>query len=200
MKIAILGWGSLIWDPRKLQLATEWMEGGPILSIEFSRISENGRLTLVIDEKHGADVPTRYALSSLGDVDEAVTDLQKREGTPNRDRIGFVDIASGRTSERAWTKHPVTCERIRAWAGERKLDSAVWTALEPNFEEKAGKPFSADAVVRYLSHLAEERKALAFAYIQNAPAEITTPARKRVEAKFGLLRAIPESTFTALDR
>ena len=200
MKIAILGWGSLIWDPRKLQLATEWMKGGPILSIEFSRISDNGRLTLVIDEQHGADVPTRYALSSLGDVDEAVSDLQKREGTPNRNRIGFVGIASGRTSKRARTKHPVACERVRAWAGEKKFDGVVWTALGPNFEEKAGEPFSADAAARYVNHLAEETKALALAYIQNAPAEIITPVRKRLEAELGLLPATPGSTFTAPDR
>jgi hypothetical protein len=154
----------------------------------------------VIDEEHGAEVPTRYALSSLGDLDEAVTDLQKREGAPNRDRIGFVDVTRDRTSERAWAKHPVACERIRAWAGESKIDGVVWTALEPRFEEKAGEPFSVDAAVRYLSHLAEERKALALAYIQNAPAEIATPVREKLEAEFDLSRALPGSTFTALDR
>jgi hypothetical protein len=154
----------------------------------------------VIDEEHGAEVPTRYALNPLGNLDEAVTDLQKREDAPNRDRIGFVDVTRDRHSERAWAKHFVACERIRAWAGNRKLDGVVWTALEPRFEEKAGKPFSVDAAVRYLSHLAEKTKALAFAYMQNAPAGIATPVWKRVEAKFDLSRALPESTFTALDR
>jgi hypothetical protein len=48
MKIAIVGWGSLIWDPRDLHLATA------ILPIEFSRISDNGRLTLVVDERYAA--------------------------------------------------------------------------------------------------------------------------------------------------
>ncbi len=38
MKIAILGWGSLIWDRRDLQIAGDWQQGGPVLPIEFSRI------------------------------------------------------------------------------------------------------------------------------------------------------------------
>jgi hypothetical protein len=67
MKIVVLAWGSLVWDPRTLRLAHSWMEGGPVLPIEFSRVSDNGRLTLVIDEGHGVDVPTRYALSALVD-------------------------------------------------------------------------------------------------------------------------------------
>jgi hypothetical protein len=108
MKIAILGWGSLVWDPRALRLTGHWMEGGPALPIEFSRISDNGRLTLVIDEAHGVDVPTRYARSALSDLDEAIVDLQKREGSSVRNRIGFIDIRSGLTCERARTNHPLT--------------------------------------------------------------------------------------------
>jgi hypothetical protein len=30
---------------------------------------------------------TRYAYSSLGELDEAIRDLQKREGAPVRDRV-----------------------------------------------------------------------------------------------------------------
>ena len=50
MKIAVLGWGSLIWNKGNLRLTTNWTDGGPILPIEFSRISDDGRLTLVIDD------------------------------------------------------------------------------------------------------------------------------------------------------
>jgi hypothetical protein len=41
MKIAILGWGSLLWDPADLQLATPFEPGGPSLPIEFCRVSKN---------------------------------------------------------------------------------------------------------------------------------------------------------------
>jgi hypothetical protein len=105
MKIAILGWGSLIWDSSELHLASNWLEGGPILPIEFSRISDDGRLSLVVDERHGVNVPTCYAHSSLTNLEKAIVDLQQREGTRRRDRIGFIDIAGGIASERARTKH-----------------------------------------------------------------------------------------------
>ena len=61
MKIAILGWGSLIWNPRILKVAGDWTLDGPTLPIEFSRISDNDRLTLVIDEMDGTELVTRYA-------------------------------------------------------------------------------------------------------------------------------------------
>ena len=66
MRIAILSWGSLIKTgvARGLQTASDFSEGGPILPIEFSRVSQAGEragcLTLVIDEQNGVNVPTRY--------------------------------------------------------------------------------------------------------------------------------------------
>ena len=30
MKIAVLGWGSLIWDKRELSIIGDWQVGGPI--------------------------------------------------------------------------------------------------------------------------------------------------------------------------
>ena len=50
MKSAVLAWGSLVWDPRDLQLAAEFAPNGPLLPIEFCRVSDDGRLTLVVDE------------------------------------------------------------------------------------------------------------------------------------------------------
>jgi hypothetical protein len=133
MKIAILGWGSLTWDSRDLPIFGTWQKDGPILPIEFSRISNDGRLTLVIDERNGVKVPTRYALSSRTDLELAITDLQHREGTPNRDRIGFVDLQRNRQSDRALSTAPATCERIRLWAWKNRFDAVIWTALGPNF-------------------------------------------------------------------
>lgn len=50
MKIACIGWGSLIWDPRKLKIKEQkWFLDGAILAIEFVRISGNKRVTLVVD-------------------------------------------------------------------------------------------------------------------------------------------------------
>ena len=40
MKIAILAWGSLIWQPKELAYNKTfgWQKDGPILPIEFARI------------------------------------------------------------------------------------------------------------------------------------------------------------------
>jgi hypothetical protein len=189
MRIAILGWGSLICDPRDLRIASNWNAAGLLLPIEFSRISDSGRLTLVIDEMDGEHVPTRCALSGLDDLDAAVANLQEREGTRHRDRVGFVDLRRGKVSERACETHPAACERIRAWAEENKLDGVVWTALESRFEEKAGEPFSVDAVIRYLTRLSGETRDLAFEYIRKAPAEVMTPVRRRFAAEWDLVEA-----------
>ena len=50
MKIACIGWGSLIWMPENLMIQNKWFEDGPMLPIEFARQSDNGRITLIIDE------------------------------------------------------------------------------------------------------------------------------------------------------
>jgi hypothetical protein len=61
MRIAVLGWGSLIGDPGDMALADRFEPNGPQLPLEFSRISNNGRLTLVIDETAGRCRLRRHA-------------------------------------------------------------------------------------------------------------------------------------------
>src|SRR5713101_3124324 len=81
MRVGLLGWGSLIWDPRKLRLKnTGWQLADIRLPIEFSRISADGRLTLVIDEENGTSVPVAFAESSMRRLGNAVRNLRDREG------------------------------------------------------------------------------------------------------------------------
>lgn len=47
MRIAVLGWGSLVWCPSELDISTGWREG-PALPIEFARESKGSRVTLVL--------------------------------------------------------------------------------------------------------------------------------------------------------
>lgn len=179
-KIAILGWGSLIWDLLSLPISGTWQKGGPILPIEFSRISRDGRLTLVIDERDGAEVCTRYALSSRRDLDEAIVDLKEREGVSSRDRIGFIELSKGRLNESARQSHPIAFNRIRAWVQEKGFDAVIWTALGSNFSNKKGKPFTPEAALQYVSQLIGKSKARALEYINNAPLEVDTPVRRLV--------------------
>ena len=178
MKIAILGWGSLIWDKRDLPIVDDWQEGGPVLRIEFSRISGDGRLTLVIDEQDGVEVTTLYGHAESGNLNDAIASLRKRENNPPKERIGFVNLVNN--AERDWSReqHPGACDAIKGWAHAHNWEAIVWTGLISNFAEKFGEPFSAPAAFLYFNGLSGETKARAIEYIQNAPTEIDTPFRR----------------------
>jgi hypothetical protein len=184
VKCAVLAWGSLVWDPRELKTAAKFAPNGPLLPIEFCRVSKDGRLTLAIDETFG-DVCTTYsAPSAFADRDAAIENLRKREGTIASE-IGFVEPASGRQSDVAMERHPQAVATIAAWAEASGYDAAIWTALESNFDDwdSAGEPFSVTAAIRYLEAL-KKKDAEAFAraleYIRKAPAEVETPVRDAV--------------------
>lgn len=155
MKIAVLAWGSLVGEPRDLQAAETFAPNGPLLPIEFCRVSADGRLTLVIDETFGAICTTYSASSALQDLDAAVENLRVREGMQLARGVGFVEPASGKRSDVAIERHPQAVETIAAWAESTGCDAAIWTALASNFGEpdKAGEPFSVTAAIRYLETL-----------------------------------------------
>lgn len=101
-RIVIVGWGSLIWNPGNLEAEGQWKNDGPILPIEFSRLSIDGRLTLVIDPKTvgsnrlpvnigGKDVKTLYILSNNTNLVAAIRNLRLREGT-KAENIGYVNL------------------------------------------------------------------------------------------------------------
>jgi len=175
MKIAILGWGSLIWDQRDLPIDGNWHKGGPILPIEFSRISSDGRLTLVIDEKNGVPVRTRYAQSKSGTLEQAIEDLRKREGT-SKSMIGVVSQTINNAT--------AGCDTIKAWALDNMWDSVVWTGLPSNFEDKKHRSFSVENGLMHLRGLANEKKDKAWEYIERAPEEVITPLRMALEKKW----------------
>jgi hypothetical protein len=198
LKSAVLAWGSLVWKPRELKTAAPFAPDGPLLPIEFCRISDDGRLTLVIDETVG-DVCTTYSTpSAFDDLDAALLNLWMREGpgaeSPPRDvrrhgRVGFVEPASGRQSDVAMQRHPQVVATIAAWAESNGYDAAIWTALESNFDQsgKGGEPFSVTAALRYLETLERDDAAAfgrALTYIRNAPSEIQTPVRDEVAKRW----------------
>jgi hypothetical protein len=189
MRCAVLTWGSLMWDSRELQVAADFAPNGPLLPIEFCRISRDGRLTLVVDETYGAVCTTYSAPSAIESLNEAIENLRLREGAANAEVVGFVELASGKQSDFATQSHPNSVAAIGAWATSNGYDAAIWTALASNFEEpdRGGEPFSVTAAIRYLEAL-ESRDRAAFTraldYIRKAPPEVETPVRDQVNKRW----------------
>jgi hypothetical protein len=108
--------GSLVRDRRELETADEFIANGPLLPIEFCRISADGRLTLAIDETFGAVCKTYSAPSALDSLDAAIENLRLTEKMSNARAVGFVEPASSRQSDVAIERHPEAVATIAAWA------------------------------------------------------------------------------------
>ena len=176
-RIAVLGWGSLLWDKRPEfdRWHGSWQHDGPVLKIEFSRISisRSGALTRVLDSRDGADIQVAHCLSLRSRLAQAVEDLRKREGTTTSN-IGYV-----RRNGEGKSRDSRTRSIIAAWAKERDFDAVVWTDLQSNFPEKTGKPFSIDAAMAYFRGLPKQGRDAASDYINKAPDFVDTPLRRR---------------------
>jgi len=180
-RISILGWGSLLWEGGHDfdNWHDIWNPDGPQLKLEFSRISERrlGALTLVIDPKNGTPIEVSWCLSKRKKIEDAVADLRCREGTTN-EKISWIRIPRLTTSH---DKPPEKEDPIVVWARQKNLDAVIWTALQSNFEQKAGKMFSPQAAAAYLQGLRAEAKAKAAEYVWRAPAFVRTPLRDYLE-------------------
>jgi hypothetical protein len=185
---AVIGWGSLLWSPRGLAVAGDWSPQGPVLPIEFSRIAADGRLTLIVDERHGVPCATWVARSPLP-LDEAVTNLAAREGCAP-DSIGWLDRGSHPACPRPACPRPacqgpaVATGAVHRWCEHLGLRGAVWTALPSTFRERAGEGFSVGAALRYLEALGGSVRDRAFEYIRRAPATTATPVRRAFDERF----------------
>ena len=174
-KIAIIGWGSLIWDLEILTPHTvgEWqMAAGPRLPMEFSRVSPKRKLALAVclDPVAGVPCQTHVIRSARSDIRAAVEDLRARERAPEG-LIGAYhpDFRHGRM--------PEVVALVQAWCETSGWDGAVWTDLEPNFKADTGRGFSVAEGIAYLKTLSGESLEEAYNYIQNAPEHTATPLR-----------------------
>ncbi|TME51109.1 MAG: hypothetical protein E6I60_10890 [Chloroflexi bacterium] len=178
MKIAILGWGSLVWDPGELRIVEGgWHKGGPTLPIELSRLSSGRRhFTYVIDPEHGRHVPTRYAISRYEQLDDAVCDLACREGCASS-AIGYV-TSQDTGAHRA--RPGVPWQEIRRWVKENESNAAIWTDLGPKLPE-GWKEWSVDrALLYWQTMIPADKLADAARYASSAPAEVDTEFRRQL--------------------
>lgn len=190
MKIAILGWGSLLWEGGEQfeNQHSAWQYDGPSLKLEFSRISSSrlGALTLVIDPEHGSMTTVAWCLSKRNDPLDAICDLRCREGTTVQN-IGRVFLGNMRRNH---SFNKASRQAVVSWARAKQLDVVVWTDLQSNFSDKKGTPFSIQASLSYLRTLSPEAKSKAAEYIWRAPDFVQTPLRAALQQESWFIKQV----------
>jgi hypothetical protein len=169
--IALLGWGSLVWNPKNLAVRPHWDVDGPWVRAEFLRQSNNGRLTLVLSES-AEPVRSLWTTFSRDDLADAREELRRREGIPQRN----FDLHVG-----SWSRGsppPASILDLEKWTAEREIDAVVWTALPPKFSGEDGCSPSVDQATSYLAGLTTPVRELAEEYIRRAPQQIDTPSHR----------------------
>ncbi|RCH56286.1 hypothetical protein DJ568_00010 [Mucilaginibacter hurinus] len=179
MKIACIGWGSLIWDPREFNAEKAWKEDGPVLPLEFARKSSDGRLTLVIypDAKQSK---TYWTIMHANELLDAKTSLAKREGCPTLRPIGCL--------ERTTLPIDAIQKIIHEWLIASNCDAVIWTNLSAKFyEDKGTQAPSLKDALEYLAGLKDDAYIKAEEYVRKAPPNIRTYFREKFEQKLGWL-------------
>jgi hypothetical protein len=177
--IACIGWGSLIWDSRNLDVDGNWRADGPALPVEFARQSSNGRITLVIVQGV-APVPTLWSTFNTHNVAGAREALRQREGVFRSHADDF--IACWRQGENPTSEPNAT---ISAWAANKELEAVVWTNLRPTFAGTDGRVPTEVEVIAYLRALGGQERTLAEEYVRRAPRQIDTAYRRAIARTLG---------------
>lgn len=178
MDIAVIGWGSVVWNPGSLDLASLWHKDGPELPIEFARLSGNGTITLVVTHIWGTPVRTYWAKSGKTCMDKARLDLQARERTPDIANIGGV-TASGEIFGRV--RFEQVGQMIYPWLLDRNLQGAVWTGLR----EKALEQLTDEDRIEWVEGLPVDADSQIELYVRRAPLQVRTPVREWFTEQFG---------------
>lgn len=189
VSVAVLGWGSLVWRPTdrqvtiRLQTPGLWGCDGPVLPVEFARISRDESLTLVIVSEHHHSVPTLWSVSAF-DEPEAIQNLAGRENiTKNLDAIHGVR----QDGSRIGAANERIASEIHTWLATRpSLSAVVWTGLGATPERWSDREyedgFTIDNALSYLQSLKGSVAERAFEYIRNTPTQIDTLVRQRAKS------------------
>lgn len=185
MKIAIIGWGSLLWDkdPFFDSKHGDWKEGGPLLPLEFSRISRSrgGILTPVVDTRHGELSPTAYCLSNREDFMDTVCDLRQREGCLYK-YVGWSHLGPRIVGDPC--PNFEVYRQVINWQRANDIEMAVWTGLQPNFQRTTNTRFSISAAMDYLNNLPTEMKLEFSKYVEKLPRFATTPLLEHIRTHY----------------
>jgi hypothetical protein len=151
--------------------------------VEYSRVSEGNRLTLVIDYT-GTVNQVYVAESACTSLDGAAENLRAREGCKHVRTIGRL-----LRTDPAPTDEPKAA--IHAWLGLSQYDGVAWTALSANFRERAGSDFTISSALSFLGSLVGAEKEKAYRYFIETPDCITT--KLRMQARWPAAAAVHEA-------
>ncbi|QLA69210.1 hypothetical protein HWQ17_16990 [Enterobacter pasteurii] len=174
MKIACLGWGSLIWKSGALPIAGEWHTDGPSLPVEFCRVSDGGELATAICMNAPA-VPVLWVWLDVTTLSVASEALREREGIPDDrcDGIGSLLITERSAGE------------LSSWARERGIEALIWTGLPPRSAAQEGRIPAVEEAIAYLDSLSGQTRSHAKDYMRRVPAQLDTPYRRVIKEVMG---------------
>jgi len=179
--IAVLGWGSLVWDQKGLQLKSMWHTNGPCLPVEFARESGGQRATLVLLDGVSPS-RTLWARSTLNEMSAAAEDLRVREGPTRRSWIYQTD-ASGTHDMNGKQVVTSSAPAVQSWLSAAGLDGAVWTGIPPQGFDLSNLETEVVAWLRELSDVSQH--ANAEKYVRMAPSTVDTPVRRAIRKELG---------------
>ena len=170
-------------------MAGEFRDDGPRLPIEFSRVSLDGRVTLVIDPT-AREIQTLWVPLAARNLNEAVSELGIREKIAPAMRSQWVGRLSvhdpAPASGGSWE---TLREAITVWLEGQALDAVVWTALPSRGPAGEAKRPHFDHLLEHLKSLDEAARARAEEYIRRAPGTVQTAYRSRFEEILGWVPA-----------
>ena len=183
--IACIGWGSLLWDPRSLPMATPFAADGPCLPIEFARVARDGRVTLVIDsDRQTTPIATFWTRLEVASLDAGIEALGRRERIKPA-KFGEWIGAEGVDGVSRGTASEATRSVMRAFLRDQGLAGVVWTALPSRTPAGAFARPSLEALLDHLRSLEGEALRRAEEYIRRAPSVVVTRNRARFAAELG---------------
>jgi hypothetical protein len=185
VKIVCIAWGSLLWEPGPMRLASDWRPDGPMLPLEFVRDSDDSDELALVLHAPAPPMPTRWALLGTADLAEAREMLRAREKIRREfpQWVGSLPdpVPPGLP---AATPAAVVAD-ITAWMRARDVQAAVWTALPAKFAGVSERAPSAHEALACLDGLEGDARAHAEAYVRRIPTDIRTLYRGLIEERLG---------------
>jgi len=185
VKIVCIAWGSLLWEPGPLKLASGWQPGGPALPLEFVRDSDDSAELALVLHAPAPPAPTRWARLDTDDLDEARAMLREREKIRPEYPQWVGSLPDPVPPGLPAPTPPAIVACIADWMKTRDVDAAVWTALPAKFSDVSERAPSPHEAIALLAALRGDERAKAEAYVRRIPRDIRTLYRGVIEERLG---------------